>query len=198
MAQTGIDALIWALAPAFAAGFAIQQLLELIDSIFIEPFIVNPIISNRFQSSIDTTQQEAETAAKEYANLRMAAMAMDSRDPKRSDSIEKVANAEVEKAKKEREAAAKKEEKNDSKKELKGLILGLASLIAAFIIVWTTNISVLTPFAEKIPHIPNSVDIAVTVLFISAGTEGINSIVKYLGYSKEKKDEEAKEARTNP
>lgn len=147
--------------------------------------------------SINTAQQEAENVARNYANLRMAAMAMDSRDPNKADSIEKAANAEIEKAKKEKEASAKKEEKNEYKKELKGLILGGCSLIAAAIIVWTTHISVLKPFEEMIPNLPSYIDMAVTILFISAGTEGINSIIKYLGYSKDKKDLEAKEARTN-
>ena len=41
--------------------------------------------------------------------------------------------------------------------------------------------------------IPDWVDIVATGLVVSAGTEGLNSIVKYLGYKKEEQKVETKE-----
>lgn len=109
-----MDNLIFSLAPAFAAGLAIQQLLEIADR-FIEQVlkIVGPSIS----IGID-----------------------------------------------------------------KKLILGLISLFMGLIITIGTGLRVLQPLGIEQGDF---FDVIVTSLIISAGTEGLNSIVKFLGYAKE-------------
>jgi len=111
-----VDPLILALVPAFAAGFAIQQFLELVD-----PIIV------RF-------------------GLK------------------------------------------DSDKKL---VLGVLSLVIGALIVLFTPVRILDSLGYKIPLL----DGAVTALFISGGTEGLNSIIKFLGYAKEKEKADAAEAK---
>ena len=108
-----MDVLVLALGPAFAAGFAVQQLLELLD-----PFI-------------------------------------------------------------------KKEDK-EKQRLFSGIAIGLG-----FILVVLLGLRVLDPLGvvapEFIPKIVVTIlDVFVTILVISAGTEGLNSILKFLGYAKPK------------
>lgn len=107
-----MDRLVLALGPAFAAGFAVQQLLEILDP------IVNKIIG----------------------------------------------------------AADKK------------LVLGLMSLIVGLILAIGAGLRVLQPLGVINADV---LDIIVTGLVISAGTEGFNSIMKFLGYAKETKKADA-------
>lgn len=102
-----METLVKALGPAFAAGFAIQQLLEVLD-----PLIIKLI--------------------------------------------------------------------GDGDKKL---ILGIVSFVCGLALAFGTGLRVLEPLG-----VPNAGigDIIVTGLVISAGTEGINSILKFLGYTKER------------
>ena len=107
-----MDTIILALGPAFAAGFALQQLLELFDSL-----------------------------------------------------IEKLA------------------------KDNKKLVVGIISLIFGLSMSFGAGMRALAPlgFAGG-----DFWDAFITALIISAGTEGINSIMKYLGYSKDAKGLQAR------
>ena len=104
-----MDELIVALGPAFAAGFAIQRLMEILDPI-----------------------------------------------------LDKVKN--------------------------KKIFLGILSLIAGLALAFGVGLRVLEPLG-----IPNEKfwDAIITAFIISAGTEGFNSIMKFLGYKKEEKKGEA-------
>jgi len=108
-----MDKLILSLTPAFAAGLAIQQLLELADRFFEQ---VLKILGPSLSMGID-----------------------------------------------------------------KKLILGLVSLFVALIITIGGGLRVLQPLGIE----ANFVDVIVTSLIISAGIESVNSIVKFLGYTKE-------------
>ncbi len=101
-----MDKLIEALGPVFAAGFAVQQLIELL----------SPVV-NRIKSR---------------------------------------------------------------KKE----ILGLSSLVIGLVLSWGLGLRVLQTLGVKTSPIA---DVILSGLVISGGTDGINSIVKFLGYAKEKK-----------
>lgn len=113
-----MDILITALGPVLAAGFALQQLLE----------ILNPL-------------------------------------------IERIVG-EDEKAKK--------------------MYLGLISLFVGFGLSFGAGLRVLTALGANAPYI---VDGIVSGLIISGGTEGINSIMKFLGYTKEKEKANAAAAK---
>lgn len=113
-----MDILITALGPVLAAGFALQQLLE----------ILNPL-------------------------------------------IERIVG-EDEKAKK--------------------MYLGLISLFVGFGLSFGAGLRVLTALGATAPYI---VDGIVSGLIISGGTEGINSIMKFLGYTKEKEKANAAAAK---
>lgn len=104
-----MDILVTALAPAFAAGFALQQLLEILD----------PLI-DRFA------------------------------------------------------------------KDWKKLFLALVSLAFGLILAFGAGIRVLVHFGY---NGIDTWDAIITALIVSAGTEGINSIMKYLGYAKENQKE---------
>ena len=67
--------------------------------------------------------------------------------------------------------------------------MGVISLIIGIILAISANLRVLSAFGCNVAAFW---DVAVTALVISAGTEGINSITKFLGYSKaiKKKEEE--------
>lgn len=127
-----MDKLVTALAPVFAAGFAVQQLLEILTSI----------------------------------------LDLDARD---------------------------------SFQKYKKAILGFVSLILGLVLAYNGYLRVLQPlFAVVVTDpitkvvttsfsvtIPNYLDYIVTALVISAGTEGVNSIMKFLKYSKEDKKNDA-------
>ena len=105
-----MDKLVEALGPAFAAGFAIQRLLEIFDAILLERFI---------------------------------------------------------------------------SKEWKKLVLALISLAIGFFLAYGVGLRVLLPLG--LPNVGYWLDTIITALIISAGTEGFNSILKFLGYAKENK-----------
>lgn len=77
----------------------------------------------------------------------------------------------------------------------KKLILGIVSLIAGLMIAFGTGLRVLAPlciyseFQEG--HYFDLLDALITAFIISAGTEGINSVMKFLGYAKESKKGDA-------
>ena len=108
-----MDKLVLALGPAFAAGFAIQRLLEILD----------PII----------------------------------------DKLKFI--------------------KNNKK-----IVLGLISLVIGLILAFGLGLRVLQPLGLAKAGL---LDEFVTAMVISAGTEGFNSIMKFLGYSKEDKKADA-------
>jgi hypothetical protein len=102
-----MDTLVIALGPAFAAGFAVQRLLEILD----------PLL-----------------------------------------------------------------EKIPLVKKYKKIILGIVSLIIGLILAFGVGLRVLRPLGVVNADV---LDGAVTALIVSAGTEGFNSILKFLGYTKE-------------
>jgi len=107
-----MDKLVLALAPAFAAGFALQQLLELLDSFF-----------------------------------------------------------------------AKIKDPADKK-----LLMSVVSLVVGLILAFAAGLRVLQPLGVTQADILDGI---VTGLIISAGTEGFNSILKFLGYAKEERKAES-------
>lgn len=106
-----MDTIVIALGPAFAAGFALQQLLEILDPL-----------------------------------------------------VEKFA------------------------KENKKMFLAIISLLFGLALAFFAGIRVLVHLGFTGPDLWDAI---ITGLIVSAGTEGINSIMKYLGYAKENKKEEA-------
>ncbi|HYX29037.1 MAG TPA: hypothetical protein VE863_10760 [Pyrinomonadaceae bacterium] len=75
----------------------------------------------------------------------------------------------------------------------KKIILGLVSLTLGLVLAFTANLHVLNLLG--VTSAPGSalytVDAIVTGLIISGGTEGINSVLKFLKYTKEDKKNEA-------
>ena len=122
-----MDKLVFALGPAFAAGFAVQQLLEILDPLF---------------------------------------------DPLSKKIIEKIKMIQpigvVDKK----------------------IVLGIISLILGFVLTIGAGLRVLRPF---LIIRADFLDTIVTALIISAGTEGFNSIMKFLVYAKENKKSETTE-----
>jgi hypothetical protein len=78
----------------------------------------------------------------------------------------------------------------------KKIILGLVSLIMGLAVAFIANLHVLQLLGASRPErlsvdVFNAIDAIVTGLIISGGTEGINSILKFLKYTKEDKKNEA-------
>ncbi|MDI9617235.1 MAG: hypothetical protein QFX31_07725 [Methanothrix sp.] len=77
----------------------------------------------------------------------------------------------------------------------KKLILGIISLIAGLLIAFGTGLRVLAPLCIYSDIQEGSyfdlLDALITAFIISAGTEGINSVMKFLGYAKESKKGDA-------
>jgi len=119
-----MDELVKALAPAFAAGFAVQRLLEILDS-----WIVGKIGTPWL-----TTYKKP--------------------------------------------------------------ILATVSLVVGFAFAFGARLSVLQPLLPAGNTINYWVDGTVTAFVVSAGTEGINSIMKFLGYAKENKKAVAAQQKT--
>jgi hypothetical protein len=122
-----MDSLIKALGPAFAAGFAVQRLLEIVDA----------LLSAR------------------------------GRPPGR----------------------------------VKPAVLGVVSLVVGVLLACAGKLRVLLPLGSDLDatlgaNLAAFVDYLVTGLIISAGTEGFNSILKFLNYKKEEKKAEAVEQKT--
>ena len=67
-------------------------------------------------------------------------------------------------------------------KKYKKIILGIVSLIIGLILAFGVGLRVLRPLGVVNADV---LDGAVTALIVSAGTEGFNSILKFLGYTKE-------------
>jgi len=75
---------------------------------------------------------------------------------------------------------------NPNFQKYKKAILGVISLVVGFILAGTVEqLRVLA--ALGVPSPPGWIDIFVTALVLSAGTEGVNSILKFLKYAKEDK-----------
>lgn len=74
----------------------------------------------------------------------------------------------------------------------KGMILKPISLLAGLVLSFFAGLRVLSHLNYSGADIW---DIIVTGLIISGGTEGFNSIMKFLGYTKEKKYEEVQKER---
>jgi hypothetical protein len=183
------------LAPAFAAGFAAQKLLEIFDAAFSFMAAKTAEILEKSSSKIKDAKKpnvEAKTALTKAKNT-----------PTNANDKTKV---EAEKNLKDMEEKVKETEENLDKakkefeKSLKVLFTGIAAIALGWWIVSEVHISVLTPIfnlnattgaisANNAISINQNIDKVVTVLFIAAGTEGINSILKYLGYAKEKKED---------
>jgi hypothetical protein len=78
---------------------------------------------------------------------------------------------------------------------LKKAVLNLAALIVGIILAAAASVRVMRPLS---PDVPSWLDIVATGLFISGGTEGFNSLMKFLGYKKEEKKREAAAMRSRP
>ena len=121
-----MEILIKALGPAFAAGFAVQRLLEIAD----------PILTGRIT------------------------------------------------------------DQNTKKKWL-----GSVALVFGFALAYAAQLRVLAPLGADLSRLGESmaffVDYIVTAFIVSAGTEGFNSIMKFLTYKKEEKKAEAVQEKTN-
>lgn len=83
----------------------------------------------------------------------------------------------------------------------KKLINGLSSFVIGILLAILPSVRILEHLAQ-LPDGKNSlftsiVDVFITGLVISAGTEGINSILKFLGYKKEEKKAEAANKKSN-
>ena len=78
----------------------------------------------------------------------------------------------------------------DKLKERKRFYLGLLSLAMGFVLVALGRLRVLTHLGATGYGI-DLIDFIVTALIISAGTEGFNSILKFLSYKKEEKKAES-------
>ena len=76
---------------------------------------------------------------------------------------------------------------------LKAVTLGLVSFGIGWALAAWAGISVLNPLTDPDP--PRIWDILVTALVVSAGTEGLNSILKFLQYQKEEQKGEATQAK---
>lgn len=75
----------------------------------------------------------------------------------------------------------------------KAVALGIVSFLIGLALAGWAGISVLDPLADPDP--PQIWDLLVTALVVSAGTEGLNSILKFLQYQKEEQKGEATQAK---
>jgi hypothetical protein len=73
----------------------------------------------------------------------------------------------------------------------KKIILGLVSLTLGLVLAFTAKLHVLQLLGVTPASGLDTIDAIVTGLIISGGTEGINSILKFLKYTKEDKKNEA-------
>jgi hypothetical protein len=73
----------------------------------------------------------------------------------------------------------------------KKIILGVVSLTLGLVLAFTAKLHVLQLLGVTLAPSLEPVDAIVTGLIISGGTEGINSILKFLKYTKENKKNEA-------
>jgi len=82
---------------------------------------------------------------------------------------------------------------NDDDKKKK-MFVGLISLVVGLGLSFGARLYVLSALGASTPLV---VDGIVSGLIISGGTEGINSVMKFLGYSKEKEKANAATAKGN-
>ncbi len=68
------------------------------------------------------------------------------------------------------------------KPEVKGFVFAVLAIAAGFALASATGVRVLKPLGATAS---DNWDLVVTAFVISAGTEGMNSILKYLGYKKD-------------
>ncbi|MBM3125770.1 MAG: hypothetical protein FJZ87_11980 [Chloroflexi bacterium] len=73
-------------------------------------------------------------------------------------------------------------------KDYKKVTIGIVSLLAGLALAFGVGLRVLQPLGVANADL---LDAIVTALVVSAGTEGFNSIMKFLGYTKEDKKAEA-------
>lgn len=85
------------------------------------------------------------------------------------------------------ESEAEKKRREARTRFVVGLIAFLVGLVAASVF---EHVRVLSAFPEG-ASVAVWLDVLVTGLVVSGGTEGLNSILKFLGYTKEKKENEA-------
>ena len=71
----------------------------------------------------------------------------------------------------------------------KKLVLGIVSLVIGLVLAFGAGLRVLQPLG--VANVNFVLDAIVTALIISAGTEGFNSIMKFLGYTKDKRGQDA-------
>lgn len=69
--------------------------------------------------------------------------------------------------------------------ERKRTVIGILSLLLGLVLAWTLKLSVLGNLGLSLSTTLTYVDYLVTGLIVSAGTEGFNSILKFLSYQKE-------------
>jgi hypothetical protein len=74
---------------------------------------------------------------------------------------------------------------------LKKLVLNLIAFLVGVALAWWGGLRVLEGLGADAEA---WVDVLVTGLVVSGGTEGFNSIMKFLGYKKEEKKEQSKKA----
>lgn len=79
-----------------------------------------------------------------------------------------------------------------NKEDYKKIILKIVSLVAGLLLAFVIGLRVLQPLGVANAGIWDGI---VTAFIISAGTEGINSIMKFLGYTKEDKKASAADKR---
>ena len=72
----------------------------------------------------------------------------------------------------------------------KSYVTSAISVIAGLVLAAGAGLRVLAPLGATVPV---WIEISVTGLIVSGGTEGINSILKYLGYAKENQKDQAKD-----
>lgn len=75
--------------------------------------------------------------------------------------------------------------------DYKKIIIGLVSLTLGLLVAFQFEFHVINELLGAKPHKHGYLDAIVTGLIISGGTEGINSILKFLKYTKEDKKNEA-------
>ena len=81
--------------------------------------------------------------------------------------------------------------KGQGKARWKKGILGIVAIVVGVGFAVVAGVRVLDPISTT--AVPDWMDIAATGLVVSAGTEGLNSIMKYIGYKKEEQKVETKE-----
>ncbi|HXH91822.1 MAG TPA: hypothetical protein VNN25_09600 [Thermoanaerobaculia bacterium] len=74
----------------------------------------------------------------------------------------------------------------------KKTLINVISAAVAVIFVWGGGLTVLAPLK---PGINQWIDLAASALIVSSGTEGFNSIIKFMGYKKEEQKAAAGDAK---